>query len=38
MLNIDRLQYRLVNTRLHSQPKTNTKLLCFSTLINCFNG
>jgi hypothetical protein len=38
MLNADGLQYRSVNTRLHSHPETNAKLLVFSAKINCFNG
>ena len=46
MLNADGLQYRSVNTRLHSHPETNTKTACFqcqnqlvfSAKINCFNG
>ena len=38
MLNADGLQYRSVNTRLHSFLKTNTKPLVFSAKINCFNG
>ena len=38
MLNADGLQYRSVNTRLHSHPETNTKLLVFNAKINCFDG
>ena len=38
MLNADGLQYRSVNTRLHSYPETNAKPLVFSAKINCFNG
>ena len=30
MLNADGLQYRSVNTRLHSHPETNTKPLVFN--------
>ena len=38
MLNADGLQYRSVNTSLHSCPETNTKPLVFNAKINCFDG